>query len=189
MGPIRGLKICRQSEGHWEEEFVEGEDPRGQKFYWLTGNFTSRDTGPGTDINALREGYISIVPSSHDLTHHLAIPNLKSLEEVNPIHEFIFQTRFCLDRISHRDHTSGSGVCLTLFIVFLPGFNWRIQRYRFCRRFSNPHLGLIAICSNLILMQTFRKSYRNETIRGILIGSMILVIIWFFKFGIKILHL
>jgi len=84
LGPIRGLKICRQSEGRWEEEFVEGEDPRGQKFYWLTGNFTSRDTGPGTDINALREGYISIVPSSHDLTHHLAIPNLKSLEEVNP---------------------------------------------------------------------------------------------------------
>ncbi len=84
LGPIRGMKICRQSEGRWEEEFVEGEDPRGQKFYWLTGNFTSRDNVPGTDINALREGYISIVPSSHDLTHHLAIPNLKSLGEVNP---------------------------------------------------------------------------------------------------------
>jgi 5'-nucleotidase len=85
LGPIRGMKICRQSEGRWEEEFVEGEDPRGQKFYWLTGNFSSRDTGPGTDINALREGYISIVPSSHDLTHHLAIPDLRSLEDVTPI--------------------------------------------------------------------------------------------------------
>jgi len=84
LGPIQGMKICRQSEGRWEEEFVEGEDPRGQKFYWLTGNFASRDTGPGTDISALREGYISIVPSSHDLTHHRAIPGLKSLEEVNP---------------------------------------------------------------------------------------------------------
>jgi 5'-nucleotidase len=84
IGPIQGMKICRQSEGRWEEEFVEGEDPRGQKFYWLTGNFTSRDNGPGTDINALREGFISIVPSSHDLTHHLAIPNLKSLEDINP---------------------------------------------------------------------------------------------------------
>jgi 5'-nucleotidase len=84
LGPIRGMKICRQSEGRWEEEFVEGEDPRGQKFYWLTGNFSTSDTGPGTDINALREGFISIVPSSHDLTHHLAIPALKSLEEVNP---------------------------------------------------------------------------------------------------------
>lgn len=84
LGPIRGMKVCRQAEGRWEEEFVEGVDPRGQKFYWLTGNFATRDTGPGTDINALREGFISIVPSSHDLTHHRAIPILKSLEDINP---------------------------------------------------------------------------------------------------------
>lgn len=82
LGPIRGMRICRQAEGRWEEEFVEGVDPRGEKFYWLKGNFSSHDTGPGTDINALREGYISIVPSLHDLTHHRAIPSLKSLEDV-----------------------------------------------------------------------------------------------------------
>jgi 5'-nucleotidase len=83
LGPIRGMKICRQSEGRWEEEFVEGEDPRGQKFYWLTGNFSSNDTGEDTDINALRQGYISVVPSLHDLTHHKSIPFLKSMEEIN----------------------------------------------------------------------------------------------------------
>ena len=82
LGPIRGMRICRQAEGRWEEEFVEGVDPRGEKFYWLKGNFSTHDTGPGTDINALREGYISIVPSLHDLTHHRAIPSLKSLEDV-----------------------------------------------------------------------------------------------------------
>lgn len=85
LGPIKGMKICRQSEGRWEEEFVEGEDPRGQKFYWLTGNFATNDAGEGTDISALREGYISIVPSLHDLTHHRAIPTLKALENVNPV--------------------------------------------------------------------------------------------------------
>jgi hypothetical protein len=58
----------------------------------------------------------------------------------------------------------------------------------FAEDFRTRTLSLIAICANLILMQTFRKSYRNETIRGILIASMLLVIIWFFKFGIKILH-
>ena len=84
LGPIRGMRICRQSEGRWDEEFMVGEDPRGEKFYWLTGKFSSRDTGPGTDINALREGYISIVPSSHDLTHHYAIPTLKMMEEISP---------------------------------------------------------------------------------------------------------
>jgi len=58
----------------------------------------------------------------------------------------------------------------------------------FAEDFRTRTLGLISICSNLILMQTIRKSYRNELTRGILIASMILVMIWFFKYGIKILH-
>ena len=82
MGPIKGMRICRQSEGRWEEEFVEGEDPRGQKFYWLTGNFVTNDLAEDTDIFALRSGYISVVPSLHDLTSHKAIPELKPLEEL-----------------------------------------------------------------------------------------------------------
>lgn len=84
LGPIQGVKVCRQAEGRWEEEFVEGVDPRGEKFYWLTGNFVSTDTGPGTDISALREGYISVVPSVHDLTHHAAIPPLQAIETIRP---------------------------------------------------------------------------------------------------------
>lgn len=84
MGPIKGIRVCRQSEGRWEEEFVDGEDPRGQKFYWLTGNFVTNDAGPDTDIFALREGYISVVPSLHDLTHHRSIPDLKVMEHLNP---------------------------------------------------------------------------------------------------------
>jgi 5'-nucleotidase len=84
LGPIQGIRISRQAEGRWEEEFVEGVDPRGQKFYWLSGNFVTNDTGPGTDIHALREAYISVVPSVHDLTHHIAIPHLKSLESLSP---------------------------------------------------------------------------------------------------------
>ena len=84
VGPIKGMRVCRQSEGRWEEEFVEGEDPRGQKFYWLTGNFVTNDVKPDTDIYALREGYISVVPSLHDLTSHPAIPELKPMENINP---------------------------------------------------------------------------------------------------------
>ena len=58
----------------------------------------------------------------------------------------------------------------------------------FAEDFRTRTLSLVAICSNLILMQTYRKSFRNETVRGTLIASMILVFIWFMKFGIKILN-
>lgn len=59
----------------------------------------------------------------------------------------------------------------------------------FAEDFRTRTLALIAICSNLIFMQTFRRFHRHhEATRGILIASMILVGIWFWKFGFKMLQ-
>ncbi len=77
---IKGIKICRQAEGTWREEFVESKDPRGQKYYWLTGSFGVETQEPDTDIWALDNGYVSVVPSGHDLTFHSAIDPLKDME-------------------------------------------------------------------------------------------------------------
>lgn len=77
---IRGIRVCRQAEARWIERYVESVDPRGQKYYWLTGDFMNEDQSEDTDIWALENGYISVVPSGHDLTKYEAIPGLKSLE-------------------------------------------------------------------------------------------------------------
>lgn len=77
---IKGIKICRQAKGRWVEEFQEGIDPRGEKYYWLTGRFFNEDEGTDTDIYALQNQYVSVVPSGFDLTHHATIPDLKYLE-------------------------------------------------------------------------------------------------------------
>lgn len=77
---IKGVRICRQAEAHWIEHYVEGTDPRGQKYYWLTGEFMNEDKGADTDVWALDNGYISVVPSGHDLTVYEAIADLKPME-------------------------------------------------------------------------------------------------------------
>ncbi len=59
----------------------------------------------------------------------------------------------------------------------------------FAEDFRIRTLALFAICSNLVLTQRFQKAYQSETIRGILFASMLLVIIWFFIFGIKMIEL
>ncbi len=82
---IRGIKICRQAEARWVEEFVESTDPRGRKYYWLTGRFINEDTGKDTDLWALENKYISIVPSHHDLTDYKAIDALKPMEKIRLI--------------------------------------------------------------------------------------------------------
>ncbi len=77
---IRGLRVCRQANARWVEEFHEAVDPRGQKYYWLTGRFVNEDKGEDTDIHALENGFISVVPSMHDLTNYKGLRTLKRLE-------------------------------------------------------------------------------------------------------------
>lgn len=59
----------------------------------------------------------------------------------------------------------------------------------FAEDFRIRTLALFAIVANLVMMQRFKNSYKHETMRGVLIASMILVMIWFFIFGIKIIKL
>ncbi len=78
---IKGIKICRQAEARWTEEFAEAIDPRGEKYYWLTGTFNGEVDDENTDIWALQNNYVSVVPSSHDLTNYKGMDELKSLEK------------------------------------------------------------------------------------------------------------
>ncbi|MBA3648389.1 MAG: 5'/3'-nucleotidase SurE [Chitinophagales bacterium] len=75
----KGVKVCRQAVAKWEEEFSERIDPRGKKYYWLTGKFVNKDSGEDTDEWALANGYTSIVPVQFDLTAHQAIPYINEL--------------------------------------------------------------------------------------------------------------
>lgn len=79
---LRGLRVCRQARGHWTEEFQAGKDPAGRPYYWVAGNFICTDSGTDTDVWALQNGYISVVPSMYDLTAHAALPELKNLSAV-----------------------------------------------------------------------------------------------------------
>jgi 5'-nucleotidase len=67
---FRGLKICRQAYAKWMEEFDHRVDPRGKDYYWMTGKFMNMDKGEGTDVQALKEGYASVVPVKFDLTDY-----------------------------------------------------------------------------------------------------------------------
>lgn len=77
---IKGIKVCKQGEGNWVEEFQEGTDPRGQKYYWLTGKFINMDNAENADILNLENNYVTVVPSGHDLTMYNALSSLTYLE-------------------------------------------------------------------------------------------------------------
>jgi 5'-nucleotidase len=67
---LKGIKLCRQANAKWKENFVARKDPMGKNYYWLTGEFLNPDKGKDTDIYALENNYASIVPVQYDLTDY-----------------------------------------------------------------------------------------------------------------------
>lgn len=75
---IKGVKICRQANAYWREDFDKRKSPFGQEYYWLSGELINQDKGEDTDLWALDNGYISVVPVQFDLTAHHMIQKLNS---------------------------------------------------------------------------------------------------------------
>ncbi len=67
---IKGIKICQQGKAHWEEEYYNRLDPMGRRYYWLTGKFVWEDEHKNSDVYALENDYVSIVPVQFDLTDY-----------------------------------------------------------------------------------------------------------------------
>ena len=75
---IKGIKICRQTDAVFKESFEERKDPYGRPYYWMDGFLLNEDSGGGTDEDALKENYISIVPAKFDLTDYQAVKTMES---------------------------------------------------------------------------------------------------------------
>ncbi len=71
--PIRGIKICRQANAKWQEEFDKRRDPNGRQYFWMTGNFVNFDSGEDNDEWAIANNYVSVVPCQFDMTAYDAI--------------------------------------------------------------------------------------------------------------------
>ncbi|MBU0691935.1 5'/3'-nucleotidase SurE [bacterium] len=73
---IKGVKVARQGRARFQETFIERDDPRGRRYYWMDGDKVAH-AETDTDGAALKQGYISVTPIRLDLTHHAFIDEMK----------------------------------------------------------------------------------------------------------------
>jgi 5'-nucleotidase len=68
-GDLRGIRVCRQAAGKWVEEFEKRTDPHQRDYFWLSGYFKNFEQDHDeTDLTAIENGYVSVVPVSVDMT-------------------------------------------------------------------------------------------------------------------------
>ena len=80
VSQIKGIKVCYQANAYWADCFESRKDQFGRPYYWLTGDFSEVDKRLGTDLNVLKNGYVSIVPTHFDLTNYKVMETVKFLE-------------------------------------------------------------------------------------------------------------
>lgn len=78
VSEIKGFKICRQAHAFWADRFEKRNDQFGKPYYWLTGEFSNVDQHEDTDLAAMKNGYISIVPTHFDMTAYSVLDELKN---------------------------------------------------------------------------------------------------------------
>lgn len=77
---LKGIRICRQGEGTWINEWEQTSRRGDNKYFWMAGDFI--ETHPeqeDTDLWALRHGYASVVPLTIDLTAYRSMSNISRL--------------------------------------------------------------------------------------------------------------
>jgi 5'-nucleotidase len=76
-GEIRGVRMTRLGTRAYSDTLIEKTDPRGRAYYWIGGQEPVWEQKEGTDVHAVREGYISITPLALDLTDYRAVVEME----------------------------------------------------------------------------------------------------------------
>ncbi|MFM2401202.1 MAG: 5-nucleotidase [Bacteroidota bacterium] len=76
--PLQGVKVVKQANAIFRERFEERKDPYGKPYYWMDGDLFNEDLNNNTDLDALAENFVSIVPIKYDLTDYDELKEMQS---------------------------------------------------------------------------------------------------------------
>ncbi|MGE5654872.1 MAG: 5'/3'-nucleotidase SurE [Bacillota bacterium] len=74
---IAGVRVTRLGQRRYRNFFEPRQDPRGRRYFWLSGELMDCPNDADTDVGAVDLGYVSVTPIHFDLTHEDMIGTLK----------------------------------------------------------------------------------------------------------------
>lgn len=82
VSSVKGIRVTTQGHRNGVDNLIECKDPRGRSYFWIGAGLYRYSPcpsalEPGTDLEAIHAGYISITPLSLNLTHEQTLSRLK----------------------------------------------------------------------------------------------------------------
>ena len=78
---VRGHRVCAMGKRVYEDRVELRHDPWGKPYYWQGGVVVMDPDQPGTDVEAVSQGFVSITPISLDWTHYSLMDRLSQALE------------------------------------------------------------------------------------------------------------
>ena len=79
MAETRPLRICPQTTAVWKDDYEERLDPRGARYWWLTGVIPPENVHAASDRALLSKGHITITPLRFDFTDRESLAFLEDM--------------------------------------------------------------------------------------------------------------
>ena len=76
-GPWRGVCMTFTGSRRYSTEVHQRTDPRGRDYLWIGGARVAMSDLPGSDCNALKDGYVSVTPLGDDLSLHNRLADMQ----------------------------------------------------------------------------------------------------------------
>jgi len=68
IGPVHGIRVTKLGQRYYAKDICIRSDPRGGEYFWIGGDGVHMPDIPGSDCNAVRDGYVSVTPLCCDVT-------------------------------------------------------------------------------------------------------------------------
>lgn len=75
---IKGIKITELGIRKYKNSYEERKDPMGKSYYWLSGSLIELNNSDASDVECVKNGYISVTPLHFDLTDYEYMSNMKN---------------------------------------------------------------------------------------------------------------
>ncbi len=76
---IKGIKVTRQGNQYFQDDFDQRTDPRGRTYYWMKGKIVDDDQELYYDSKAVSDGYVSITPIHFQMTNESYFTKLEEI--------------------------------------------------------------------------------------------------------------
>jgi 5'-nucleotidase len=77
LNEFAGVRVTRLGKRIYGDAIVRKRDPRGRHYYWIGGDVLAHEGVPGSDLEAVEEGFVSVTPLHLDMTHYDALKTLR----------------------------------------------------------------------------------------------------------------